>query len=344
MNIKSKQIVFSANTEGYFVFRIPVIIKSLSGKLLAFCEGRKNSAADNGRIDIVMRRSNDCGNTWGKLHISISDGINTCGNPCPIVDRETGAICLVYCKNFASDNEEQILSGQKLPRSIWRTFSYDDGLTWTEPEKISSQVRLDSWTWYATGPCHGVQTLSGRYIIPCNHAELDNIPRNVTRSHIIYSDDKGKNWEIGGMCDWRTNEACIAETHAGLYINMRSRLFGAFRAYAVSKDDGLTFSECKYSDVLVDPYCQGSIKEYKNGILFCNASSEAKRENLTLRFSDDSWKCWKQSLLLERDFGAYSDIAINDRGNVLVLYEGMHKNRYDCIILSVIEIDEVNAK
>lgn len=339
MRVKENVLVFSENTDGYSFYRIPSLVMAANGFLLAFCEGRKNSLADYGRIDIVVKRSKDGGKTWGKAHIVASDGVNTSGNPCPIVDRQTGAVCVVFCKNFADDKESQIISGEKLPRSIWKTFSFENGIRWTKPERISQQVRLDNWTWYATGPCHGIQTKSGRYVVPCNHAELDNEPRNVTRSHVIYSDDNGTNWHIGGMCDWRTNEACIAETSSGLYMNMRSNKFGARRAYSVSKDDGLTFSECKYSDLLVDPYCQGSVKEYNNGLLFCNASSETKRENLTLRISTDVWRHWKDSLVLEKDFGAYSDIEINNKGEILVLHEGMRKNRYDCIKLTIIEND-----
>jgi len=337
MKILDKKVVFSAKTDGYSFYRIPAVTVASNGFILAFSEGRMHSVADNGRIDIVLKRSKDGGNTWGKTHLVASDCVNTVGNPCPIVDTETGAICVIFCKNFAEDKESQIISGEKLPRSIWKVFSYDNGLKWTEPERISPQVRLENWTWYATGPGHGIQTKSGRYIVPCDHAEIDNIPRNVTRSHIIYSDDKGENWYIGGMSDWRTNEACIAETPSGLYMNMRSNKFGATRAYAVSKDDGLTFSECRYSDLLIDPYCQGSIKEYKNGILFCNAASETKRENLTLRYSPDSWKHFKESIVIDRSFGAYSDIAINNDGNILVLHEGLRNYQYDCILLTIIE-------
>ncbi len=339
MKLKETKIIFSANTDGYNYYRIPVITVAKNGYILAFSEARKNSLADNGRIDIVVKRSKDGGRSWGKIHVVATDGENTLGNPCPIVDTDTGNICMVFSKNFAEDKEIQILSGERYPRSVWKTFSYENGIYWTKPERISHQVRQDNWTWYATGPCHGIQTKSGRYIVPCNHAEINNEPRNVTRSHIIYSDDKGLNWHIGGMCDWRTNEACIAETVNGLYINMRSNKFGSRRAYSISKDNGLTFSECKYSDILIDPYCQGSVKEYKNGLLFCNASSENKRENLTLRYSSDTWKNWREYITINKEFGAYSDIGINHKGEILVLHEGFQNNRYDCILLSIIDFE-----
>jgi sialidase-1 len=325
--------------EGYAYYRSPALAIAANGYVLAFCEARKDSPADNGKIDIVVKRSKDNGLTWGKRHLVAADGLNTVGNPCPIVDSQTGTVCVVFCKNFANDTEEQILSGEKLPRSIWKVFSYDNGLTWTVPEKISPQVRLENWTWYATGPCHGIETKKGRYIIPCNHAELDNIPKNVTRSHVICSDDKGETWFIGGMCDWRTNEAAIAETEAGLYLNMKSNKFGATRAYAFSKDEGLSFTDCKYSELLADPYCQGSVKDYKNGILFCNANSEHKRENLTLRFSSDLCRHWKESLLLEKSFAGSSDIAVNNQNKILVLHEGMVNKQNDCVVLKVIEFD-----
>lgn len=333
MVIQSKVDVFSAKQDGYRFFRIPAIVQSPSGYIYAFCEGRKNSCSDNGRIDIVMRRSRDGGATWGKLHIVATDGVNTLGNPCPIVDRETGCVCLVFCKNFADDKENQILSGEKQPRTVWKTFSNEVGLKWSEPERIAN-VRLDHWTWYATGPGHGIQTTSGRYIVPCNHAELDNVPKNVTRSHIIYSDDAGETWQIGGMSDWRTNEASIAETSEGLYMNMRSNRFGAVRAYAVSRDGGITFSESKYDDELIDPYCQGSVKEYGKGVFFCNPASEKKREKLTLRYSPRLWKGFKRSIVIEESFSAYSDLAVDGNGDILILYECGRKEMYDNIVLA----------
>lgn len=49
--------VFRAGDNGYASYRIPALIVSPKGTLLAFCEGRRNSASDTGDIDVLLRRS-----------------------------------------------------------------------------------------------------------------------------------------------------------------------------------------------------------------------------------------------------------------------------------------------
>lgn len=58
--------VCTSGTEGYHTYRIPGIVLSSEGTLLAFYEGRKTSSCDHGDIDLVLRRSTDDGKTWAK--------------------------------------------------------------------------------------------------------------------------------------------------------------------------------------------------------------------------------------------------------------------------------------
>src|SRR5204863_3668194 len=87
--------VFVSGKEGYHTFRIPSLIVTKKGTLLAFCEGRKTSASDTGAIDLLLRRSLDGGKTWQKTQVVWEDRGNTCGNPCPLVDRDSGTIWLL---------------------------------------------------------------------------------------------------------------------------------------------------------------------------------------------------------------------------------------------------------
>lgn len=89
----------------------------------------------------------------------------TCGNPCPVVDAPGGRVWLPFCKNLADGPESMIIEG-KAPRTVWITHSDDDGETWSEPREITAQVKAPEWTWYATGPCHGIQVGSGRLVVP----------------------------------------------------------------------------------------------------------------------------------------------------------------------------------
>src|SRR5213595_66313 len=86
--------IFVAGAEGYHTFRIPSVVVSKKGTVLAFCEGRKNSRSDTGDIDVVLKRSLDNGATWQRMQVVADFGVDTIGNPCPVVDRDTGTIWL----------------------------------------------------------------------------------------------------------------------------------------------------------------------------------------------------------------------------------------------------------
>src|SRR5689334_3508689 len=86
--------VFTAGEDGYHTYRIPAIIATGKGTLLAFAEGRKAGRGDAGDIDLVLKRSTDDGKTWGQMQVVWDDEKNTCGNPCPVVDAATGTIWL----------------------------------------------------------------------------------------------------------------------------------------------------------------------------------------------------------------------------------------------------------
>src|SRR5689334_15193278 len=75
--------VFISGKEGYHTYRIPALVVTTNGTLLAFCEGRKNSRSDTGKIDLLLKRSTDDGKTWSAQQIVRSDGDNVCGNPAP---------------------------------------------------------------------------------------------------------------------------------------------------------------------------------------------------------------------------------------------------------------------
>jgi len=84
---------------GYACFRIPAVVKTVEGTLLAFAEGRVNHCGDAGDIDIVLKRSTDGGRTWGPLQVVNEGAGDTHGNPAPIVDRGTGRIVLAETYN-----------------------------------------------------------------------------------------------------------------------------------------------------------------------------------------------------------------------------------------------------
>ena len=193
--------LYRAGEEGYACFRIPSLITTSKGTILAFAEARKNNCGDAGDIDLVVKRSEDGGKTWSSLQMVWNDSTNTCGNPAPVVDQKTGKIVLLSTWNLGTDHEKDIIAGtSKDTRRVFFLASTDDGRSWSTPSQITDVVKKSNWSWYATGPGRGIQISKGKHkgrmVIPANHITADT---KQNYSHAIYSDDAGQTWNLGGI-------------------------------------------------------------------------------------------------------------------------------------------------
>ncbi|QEL13168.1 sialidase family protein [Limnoglobus roseus] len=324
--------IFVAGQDGYNTFRIPALIVTPKGTVLAFCEGRKAGRGDAGNIDIVLKRSTDGGKTWGRVEPVWDDGDNTCGNPSPVVDAKTGTVWLLLTHNLGTDTESKIIAGtSQRGRTVWVTRSDDDGVTWAKPTEITKDVKKPEWTWYATGPGVGIQLKSGRLLIPCDYKADKG---KVRESHTIYSDDGGKTWQLGGIAGPDANECQAVELADGtVLLNMRTYRTTNRRLVAISKDGGQTFGPTVEDATLIEPACQGSILRLPGaggGILFSNPASK-KREKLTVRLSTDEAKTWASAKELHAGPAAYSCLTVLPNGDIGCLYERGEKNPYETI-------------
>ena len=121
-----------------------------------------------------MRRSVDGGRTWSTQKTLFDFGDDVVGNPCPVIDRDTGVIWLLLTSNPGGVVEKQIMNGERgAVRTVWLSSSKDDGESWREPEDITTHVKRDEWGWYATGPGIGIQLRNGRLIVPCDHSRIE---------------------------------------------------------------------------------------------------------------------------------------------------------------------------
>lgn len=334
--------VFISGEDGYHTYRIPAIVVSPNGDVLAFCEARKHGSGDSGDIDLAMKRSTDGGKTWSRMRIIADHGPHTIGNPCPVIDGTTGTIWMPLTRNRGDEWEGQILGGAtREARTVWLTKSNDDGRTWTEPVDISETVRQPHWRWYATGPGVGIQIQrgphKGRLLIPCDHSDHD-FGGHPYRSHAILSDDGGKTWRCGEPIGERTNECQAVElTDGTVLMNMRSYHDKKRRALATSSDGGETWSEVTLDPTLVEPVCQASILRYtaqpeyaKNRVLFCNPAGDA-RDEMTVRLSYDECRTWPVAKTLYVGSAAYSCLVVLPDTSIGCLYE---RDDYGKIVLA----------
>lgn len=327
-----QQALFTAGQGGYHTYRIPSLITTGKGTLLAFCEGRKVGRGDAGNIDLLLRRSTDGGKTWGQTQVVWDDAGHTCGNPCPVIDHRSGTIWLLLTHNRGEDHESAIVAGRsKASRTVWVSHSRDDGVRWARPVEITRDVKKPDWTWYATGPGVGIQLRSGRLLIPCDSKSDGG---KTQEAHVIYSDDAGTTWKLGGVVGPQCNESQAVELADGrVMLNMRTYRSTHRRLVAISRDGGLTFTRPVEDPVLIEPVCQGSILRApgeRGGILFANPASK-KRERLTVRLSEDEGQTWPVARVIHAGPAAYSCLTALADGSIGLLFERGQKHPYETI-------------
>src|SRR5579862_8681226 len=122
--------VFSKGDGGFSQIRIPSVLVSKHGTVLAFAEGRRAETSDQAANKIVLNRSLDGGRTWGKLRVIADRGDDSLNNPCVVVEAKTGRIFLMFQRLPAGVQEAspKIPAGYEGPNpcSCWLTSSSDD--------------------------------------------------------------------------------------------------------------------------------------------------------------------------------------------------------------------------
>lgn len=336
-----QQVLFRASQDpGYACYRIPAIVRTLKGTLLAFAEGRKDNCGDAGDIDIVVKRSTDDGRTWGPVQVVNDGGVDTHGNPAPIVDRETGRILLAESWNTGR-------GGGNCPVPCDRTphlqYSDDDGLTWSAPRDLSAEIMPPQWnSWYATGPVHGIQLTRGGMRaarLRCQHRDVgrqsdQRQPRRADhqrrrgrplegrrhrqladrgRRHLPAETVRGDAHRALGRGDpgqrSRTGRYGPRTPHPGLQRGRRQQLPHPFRALPD----------------LYAPQVQCSTVGFGARVLLACPGDPDRRRTMMIRSSYDGGRTWDsvdRGTVVTRDWSGYSDLVKIDSATVGLMYEG----------------------
>ncbi|GAB3987336.1 sialidase family protein [Spirosoma daeguense] len=335
--------VFDPGTT-YATTRIPALVMTKKGTLLAFCEARVNNMSDWADIDIVMRRSTDGGKNWGdNIVIAAREPKRPTSNCTPIVDRDGKTIHVLYQRNYSN---------------CYYVKSTDDGRTWSVPTDITyafEKFRPEyNWKVLAPGPGHAIQlqkgARAGRLVVPIWLCEPNpKIPGGDHRPSCVatvFSDDFGKTWQRGDIITNTTAEIKNPSEHVALettdgrvMLNIRTESDPHRRMVAYSSDGATGWTKPAFDDELFDPVCMaslirvsGSDKGGKNRILFVNPDSEndtepmnnrgnRKRQNLTAKLSYDDGQNWSVKKVIDPGKAGYSDLAVGPDGMIYCLYE-----------------------
>jgi sialidase-1 len=330
--------LWTAGTGGYATYRIPGIAISRRGVILAYTSAR-HGTSDWADIDIVMRRSKDGGRTWTTSERFAGDGKGVTDNPVAIPDYQNGSVHFLYQHNY---------------ERCYYMRSDDDGKTFTRPVDITpvfEQFRAEyDWHVIAPGVGHALQLKSGRLLVPI-WMSLGEPTSPTSRAHrpsaiaTIYSDDHGKTWKRGAIVTNSTDvlpnpsESMAVQLADGrVYLSIRNESKSYRRAYSVSPDGISNWTKPAFNDELFEPICAAGIVRYATSpldhdprILFSNPDSEAiapnpkrlarPRQVLTLRMSQDNAATWPVHRIIDPGVAGYSDLAVDRRKNIFVLYE-----------------------
>jgi len=174
------------------VYRIPALVATPQGTLVAFAERRRSTAVESDLSDteVVVARSLDRGCHWTAPRVVADSGTDTVGNPVPVVDATTGTILL-----FTVDRP----LGGTTGRGLHLQRSTDDGLTFTRYRDARLDLaRTPGWSGGLTGPGHAVQLQAsasphrGRILVPLGYKSGDRYG-----TYGLVSDDHGAHWSVG---------------------------------------------------------------------------------------------------------------------------------------------------
>ncbi|AJZ85412.1 MULTISPECIES: exo-alpha-sialidase [Streptomyces] len=360
-------VPFRAGTEGYTSYRIPAVVLTHAGTVLAFAEGRVDSSADYGHIDLVLKRSADGGRTWGALQIVARDEDGTAGNPAPVVldgGPHDGRVLLVHIRSAASATEDRIRRGEVSAadgRRVWLTYSDDDGASWSGAREITASIKRPEWRWYATTPGHALQLRygahAGRIVVAANHSLPPTVPGDdgtegrYNGGHDLLSDDDGATWRIGYVDDnpdgyVNVNETTAAQLSDGrVYFNTRTDATApGNRADAHSGDGGATLDlPFRPQAGLVAPVVEGSVLHLgePDALLFSGPADPAYRALMTVRTSHDGGVTWHPTHTVNGLPAAYSDLVRLDEATVGLLYETGDFSAYSTITFRRIPVERL---
>ena len=324
-------------------FRIPTIIQTHTGTLLAFAENRETSCSDNGKNHaLVVRRSTDDGANWGPL-ITVRKGRVPCpgcpaaiSNPNPVeVTLADGSRAVLLA--FDTMNNPSV-AHHGVDRQIW---SYDDGLTWHNATTVAYPPQENRGA--LIGPSVGIQNARGTIYFS---AVFGN-------QHFVYcSSDYGASWHasaaVSGLGE--CSIAFLVDAADGRIImdcRTNAKLGRAQLVWTPPPADAAgscapTPGKVTFPKGLIDPGCQGSIINAHGALFLSNANTTTDRSHMTVKRSDDQGATWDRGELVWKGPAAYSQLVelagSHKHKRLGLLFEAGEKKTYETISFTTLKV------
>ena len=345
-------VLRAAGQDNCDTYRIPGLVSTARGTLMAVYDNRYRNSRDlQDDVDVGMSRSTDGGRTWEPMKVIMDmeewggrpQEENGVGDPCILFNHETGTVWVAAlwlsgfreqaAWNASGPGSEPSETGQFL-----LVRSDDDGITWSEEINITPQIKDPAWRLMFQGPGNGITLADGTMVFPAQFRDADGIPHST----IVWSRDKGANWNIGTGAKPNTTEAqCVQLDDGSIMLNMRDNRNAEVkdenngRAVSITRDLGLTWETHPSSNsILPEPVCMASlisadmiIDGRKQKVLFfSNPNNKYSRSNMTIKASLDEGMTWPEEFqveLNEEEGYGYSCLAMVDESHIGILYEGI---------------------
>lgn len=337
----------------YTNYREPVVVRTKSGRLIVGLQaGNRLAWPERSGQDLVVRLSDDNGNTWSPIIVATEHGNFSCQCHGLVYDAEIDRVLFLYTvynwdytavgsgrgEKFTRPVYEELAAEGRPFVTSFRVYSDDQGQTWSKPSDITPQVGRQAHFGASEGRQLSTGDYKGRLLLAGSRMDLSEVGGIVAKHPGVWrSDDHGETWSLTLVpLDPKiatprnaSSEARITElADRRLLYNERTRSTG--RHLSWSNDGGETWAKAKQAADLKVTQCNGCTMTLRDAggqltdtVLF-SIPSPGGRSNGVVYVSKDGGKTWPIRRDVVEGFFAYSALIQLNADTIGLFYESNH--------------------